>query len=536
MQADYESPLRKSWRCSIDRRSFLALTGVSTAAVVLGSGHPAAAGYESQLPGEPFTLGVASGDPRPDGVVLWTRLAPEPLAADGHGGMPRRPYTVAYEIAEDERFGRITARGHALATPELAHSVHVEVRGLRPGREYFYRFRAGSRLSPVGRTKTAPAPYAMPDELRFTTASCQAWYHGHFTAYEHMAREDLDVLFFLGDYIYEYAINANNLWRQGVPLPAAEHNAETVTLEQYRLRYALFKTDPHLQAIHASVPWVITTDDHEVQNNYADEWSETGIPPADFLRRRAVAYRAFYENLPLRAVSFPDGPHLALYHRLRWGQLADFNVLDNRQYRDPYPAGAVIDNSPERHDPSRSILGARQERWLLDGVRRSQATWNILATGVVMSQIDRDTGPGELYSNDMWDGFPASRDRLFAALGRSPATPVVLSGDIHRHVAAELKADWRDPDSATIGAELVGGSIGSDGDGADTDSFGPLWLSNPHVKLYNARRGYLSCRMTPTTLTSEFKTLPYVTRPGAPIGTVARFVTEAGHPNLDREV
>ncbi|WP_246278196.1 alkaline phosphatase D family protein [Phytohabitans rumicis] len=521
---------------TIDRRSFLALSGVSTAAVVLGSGHPAAAGYDGRVPANPFTLGVASGDPHPDGVVLWTRLAPEPLAADGHGGMPRRPFTVAYEVAEDEGFARIAARGHALATPELAHSVHVEVCGLRPGREYFYRFRAGTELSPVGRTKTAPAPYAMPDELRFTTASCQAWYHGHFTAYEHMAKEDLDVLFFLGDYIYEYGITATNLWRQGVPMPAAEHGVETVTLEQYRLRYALFKTDPHLQAVHASVPWVITTDDHEVQNNYADEWSETGIPPADFLRRRAVAYRAFYENLPLRAVSLPDGPHLALHHRLRWGRLADFNVLDNRQHRDPYPAGAVVDNSPERHDPSRTILGARQEKWLFDGVRRSQATWNVLATGVVMAQIDRDTGPGELYSNDMWDGFPACRDRLFAALRQSPATPVVLSGDIHRHVAAELKTDWRDPASATMGVELVGGSIGSDGDGADTDSFGPLWLANPHVKLYNARRGYLSCRMTPTALTSEFKTLPYVTRPGAPVTTAARFVTEAGRPALNREV
>jgi alkaline phosphatase D len=417
------------------------------------------------------------------------------------------------------------ARGQALASPELAHTVHVEVRGLRPNREYFYRFRAGGEISPVGRTRTAPAPRDTPTELRFATASCQAWYHGHFTAYEHMATEDLDVLFFLGDYIYEYAINANNLWRLGVPMPAPEHNTETVTLEQYRLRYALFKTDPNLQAIHAHVPWLVTTDDHEVQNNYADEWSETGITPADFLRRRAVAYRAFYEHLPLRAVSLPDGPSMALYQRLGWGRLAEFTMLDNRQYRDIYPAGAVIDNSPERHNPDRTILGARQERWLYEGIARTRATWNLLSTGVVMAQIDRDTGPGELYSNDMWDGFPANRDRLFAALQRSSATPVVLSGDIHRHVAAELKTDWRDPDSATLGVELVGGSIGSDGDGAETDSFGPLWLSN-----------YLTGRLTPTELTSEFKTVPYVTRPGAPLTTAARFVTEAGRPALNREV
>lgn len=521
-----------------NRRSFLALSGVSAAAIALGTGDPAAAAYDQDpVPADPFTLGVASGDPLPDGVVLWTRLAPDPLAADGHGGMPRRSYRVDYEVAEDERFSRVAARGAALATAELGHSVHAEVHGLRPGREYFYRFRAGTRISPAGRTRTAPARRSMPAALRFATASCQAWYHGYFTAYEHMAAEDLDLMIFLGDYIYEYAINSGNMRRVGVPLPAAEHNAETVTLEQYRLRYSLFKTDQHLQAVHAAVPWVVSTDDHEVQNNYADEWSETGIPPGDMLRRRAVAYRAFYENLPLRLPIRPTGPDAAMYRRLTWGRLAEFNVLDTRQYRDPYPAGAVIDNSPERLDPRRSILGFPQERWLFDGLRRTDATWNLLAQQVVMAQIDRDTGPGELFSNDMWDGFPACRDRLLATLRRHRVpNPVVLTGDVHRHIAAELKADFRDPGSETVGTELVCTSIGSDSDGAETDSLGPLWLSNPHVKLYNARRGYVRCTLTPAELTSEFKTVPYVLRPGAPIATAARFVTEAGRPGLNREV
>ncbi|WP_222721489.1 alkaline phosphatase D family protein [Actinomadura sp. HBU206391] len=519
------------------RRSFLAMTGVSSAAFALGTGHAAADELDGAgVPADPFTLGVASGDPLPDGFVLWTRLAPEPLAPDGHGGMPRRPYTVRFEVAEDEGFARPAARGQAVATPELGHSVHAEVHGLRPGRDYFYRFRVGGELSPVGRTKTAPAPHTTPGELRFATASCQAWYHGHFTAYEHMAREDLDVVFFLGDYVYEYAINATNLWRQGVPMPPAEHNAPTITLEQYRLRYSLFKTDPHLQAVHAAAPWVSTTDDHEVENNYADELSlESGTPPHDFLRRRAVAYRAFYENLPVR--SAPRGPDLPVYQRLRWGRLADIDVLDTRQFRDGYPAGVVTDDSPERHDPRRSILGERQERWLHERMRRSEATWNVFAQGVVMAQIDRDTGPGELYSNDQWDGFPAARDRLFAAWRRyGIANPVVLTGDIHRHVAAELKADWRDPASAAVGVELVGSSIASDGDGAESDNLAPIWLGNPHVKLYNARRGYLSCRMTPAELTSEFKSVPFVRTPGAPLTTTARFVTEAGRPGLNREV
>ncbi|XVQ08891.1 alkaline phosphatase D family protein [Spirillospora sp. CA-255316] len=521
------------------RRSFLAMTGVGAAAFAVGTGHAAAdETIGGKVPADPFGLGVASGDPLPDGVVLWTRLAPAPLAPDGHGGMPPRPYTVRYEVAEDEAFTRVVKRGQAVATPELAHSVHAEVHGLRPGREYFYRFRAGSELSPVGRTKTAPAPGATPSALRFATASCAAWYHGHFTAYEHMAKEqDLDLVLFLGDYIYEYGITQTNLWRQGVPLPAPEHAVEIQTLEQYRLRYALFKTDPDLQAAHANAPWLFTTDDHEVQNNYADEWSETGIPAADFLRRRAVAYRAFYENLPLRSVMRPDGPDLDLYRRYRWGRLAQIDMLDNRQFRDVYPAGQVIDNSPERHDPRRTILGGRQEKWLYDGLRGSDATWNLLGTGVVMAQIDRDTGSGELYSNDMWDGFPANRDRLWDAFARHEiANPVVLSGDIHRHVAAELKADWKDPGSRTIGTELVTGSIASDGDGAETDGTGPIWLGNPHVKLYNARRGYVSATLTPRQLTSEFKTVPYVRQPGAPIRTTARFVTEAGRPGLNREV
>ncbi|MFD0688884.1 alkaline phosphatase D family protein [Actinomadura fibrosa] len=487
-------------------------------------------------PADPFQLGVASGDPLPDGFVLWTRLAPRPLEPDGHGGMPRVPYTVRYEVAEDAAFRKVVKRGQAVAAPELAHSVHAEVHGLRPGREYFYRFRAGTEISPAGRTRTAPDPRARVADFRFATASCAAWYHGHFTAYEHMAREYLDLVLFLGDYIYEYGITSANMWRQGVPLPGPEHAVETTTLEQYRLRYSLFKTDPNLQAAHAAAPWVFTTDDHEVQNNYADDWSETGIAPGDFLRRRAVAYRAFYENLPLRRASLPQGPGIAVYQRRHWGRLAQLDILDNRQFRDRYPAGAVVDNSPERLDPRRSILGEAQERWLYEGLRRSSATWNLHASGVVMAQIDRTTGPGESYSNDMWDGFPANRDRLFAAWRRHGiANPVVFSGDIHRGVAAELKADWADPASATVGTELVCSSIGSDGDGAETDGSAPVWLGNPHVKLYNARRGYLSCRLTPAALTSEFRTVARISTPGAPLATAARFVTEAGRPGLNRE-
>ncbi|MBE1610540.1 alkaline phosphatase D family protein [Actinopolymorpha pittospori] len=516
------------------RRSFLALSGVSAAAFALGTGRAVADDRTTGVPADPFQLGVASGEPEPDGVVLWTRLAPDPLAEDGHGGMPLRPTSVQYEVAEDERFTRIAARGAALATPELGHSIHVEVRGLAPAREYFYRFRAGRDISPVGRTKTAPAADASPAAFRFAAASCQAWYHGYFTAYRHMAEEDLDVVFFLGDYIYEYAINASNLWREGVSVAAA-HNADVLTLEQYRLRYALFKSDPDLQRLHARVPWIVTSDDHEVVNNYAADFPQYDVSPEDFLRRRSVAYRAYYENLPLRAALLPSGPAMPLYRRLRYGRLAALHVLDTRQYRDDYPCdGAATGTCDEANDPNRSILGPDQERWLFDGLGASDTTWNVLTQQVVMASIDRTIGAGTSYSFDQWDGFTACRDRLFDVIQqRRVANPVVLTGDIHRSVAAELKADWTDPDSATVGTELIASSIGSNGDGTDTDSLGPIWLSNPHVKLYNARRGYVSCTMTPTELTSDFRVVPYVQRQGAPINSLARFVTEAGRPGLN---
>jgi alkaline phosphatase D len=512
------------------RRTFLGLAGVSAAAVVLGTGVPANAFTPGgdDVPADPFTLGIASGDPEPDSIVLWTRLAPQPLAEDGHGGMPRRSFDVHYEVAEDPRFARIVRRGHAVASPELAHSVHPEVGGLRPGCEYFYRFRAGRSISPVGRTRTAPARGCQTGRLTFGLASCQAWYHGHFTAYRHMAAEDLDLVFFLGDYIYEYAINSTNLWRQGVQVDKV-HDAEVRTLEQYRLRYALFKTDPHLQAVHAKAPWVATWDDHEVQNNYADAYSQYGISEDDFARQRAVAYRAYYENMPLRRTSLPRGPDMRVYRQMSWGRLADFNVLDTRQYRDNFP----VDTTPggEHADPKRSILGAAQERWLYSNLRSSSATWNVLAQQVVMAQIDRDTGPGRTFSMDQWDGFSANRDRL---LSLKPRNLVVLTGDIHRHVAAELKADFSNPASATIGTELVVGSVGSDGDGAPTDNYTALWLSNPHVKMYDGRRGYVHCTMTPDQLTSEFKVVDYVRRDDqAPVSTVARFVTAAGRPGLE---
>ncbi|MBB4935355.1 alkaline phosphatase D [Lipingzhangella halophila] len=527
---------RREARHSLSRRTFLAFTGISTAAFVAGTGVPPhAAPTSSRVPADPFGLGVASGDPTPNSVVLWTRLAPEPLAEDGHGGMPSDDYTVEYEVATDERFRDVVTTGRAIASAELAHSVHPHVTGLKPGREYYYRFRAAGEISPTGRTRTAPAENAEPDSLALAVASCQAWYHGHYTAYRDMAEQDLDLLLFLGDYIYEYGITEANLLRGGAGDLGTAHAAAVLTLEQYRLRYSLTKSDTHLQAAHAHAPWVMIPDDHEVENNYAGEASESGIPAEDFLRRRAVAYRALYENLPLGPEALPAGPDMRLYRRLRFGRLAEFNVLDTRQYRHGTPADGGTPGG-DHTGPDRSLLGQSQEEWLYSGLRASEATWNVLAQQVVMASIDRDPGSGVEYSMDMWDGFTANRKRLFDTLTmHDVSNPLVLSGDIHRHAAAELKSDFTDPASATIGTELVATSVASDGNGSDRDYLADIWLSNPHVKLYNARRGYVRVTMTPSEVTSEFTMLDQIEADDSGTASVgARFVTEAGRPGLNQ--
>ncbi|MER7083383.1 alkaline phosphatase D family protein, partial [Saccharopolyspora kobensis] len=414
-------------------------------------------------------------------------------------------------------------RGTVIASPELAHAVHPEVGGLRPGREYFYRFRAGNQLSPTGRTRTLPAPGARVDSFNFATASCQAWYHGHFSAHRHMAGEGLDAVLFLGDYIYEYGITSGNLLRRGAPELGPEHRVEIETLEQYRLRYALFKTDPHLQASHAAAPWLVTWDDHEVQNNYNADQSEHGISPAHFRHRRAVAYRAFYEHLPLSLSALPEGPDSRVHRRFDVGSLARFNVLDTRQYRDPVPA-----DTAEQHAEARTMLGREQEEWLYDGMAGSPAAWNFLANGVTVAAITEDRV-------DQWDGYPAARRRLIEAMRRT-SNPVVLTGDIHKHVAAELKADFADPGSSTVGVELICASVASDGDGAPTDNYTEDWLQHPYVKLYDGRRGYVRCRLTPDELVSDFKVVPWIEADAnAPAQTVARFSTPAGNPGLHRK-
>jgi alkaline phosphatase D len=479
----------------------------------------------SPVPADPFTLGVSSGDPAPDGVVIWTRLAPNPLADDGLGGMPARAVDVEWEVAADEHFMRVEQRGLATAAPEAAHSVHVELTGLQPGADYFYRFRTGGYLSPPGRTRTAPPPDSLA-EMTMCVASCSNYEQGLFTAYRRLAEEQPDLVVHLGDYQYEYAAGASGDVREHV-------GPEMVTLANYRQRYAQYKTDPDLQAAHASAPWLAVFDDHELVNNWADEMPEK--PQPGFLERRAAALQAYYENMPLRRPAMPQGIDMQLYRRVQWGALATFHMLDTRQYRTDQPCGDEIrSDCIERILPVASLTGAEQESWLLNGFHQSRARWDVLGQQVFFSQVELTQGPGRGFNPDAWDGYAANRDRIVAGLVHSPVrNAVVLTGDVHSHWAAEVRARFDDPASPVVATELVTTSISSGGDGSDTrDGMAAVLAENPHIRYFNNHRGYVRARITPDELRADFQIVPFVSQPGAAVKTGATFVVADQAPAL----
>ncbi|MFF0542389.1 alkaline phosphatase D family protein [Nocardia thailandica] len=518
---------------ALTRRELLNAGGL---ALLAGAAAVSSARYPApRRLGEPFSLGVASGEPTADGVVLWTRLAPDPLAPDGYGGMTMAPVTVDYEVAEDERFARVVARGSALATREYGHSVHPEVAGLAPDRWYFYRFRAGSAVSPTGRTRTAPAPGAATPRMRFAFASCQSWSSGYFTAYTHMAAEDLDLVVHLGDYIYESSWVLGRVGAEDVPPQLVD---EAVDLAGYRLRYALAKGEAPLRAAHAAFPWLVTFDDHEVDNNWAGTYPGLGtdiyrLRPF-FRRRRAAAMRAMYEHQPLRLAQLPSGASLRMHRRYRFGDLAEFTMLDTRQHRDRQACGdgSAVVGCAERGSPDRTILGAPQREWLIDGLARSTARWQILGNQVAMARSDYDPGPDLLLGTDAWDGYLADRDAVLgAAAARGGTDLVVITGDRHENYVAALRPDYDRPDSPVVGTEFTGTSISTGGDGADMTPTGrTLLAANPDMSFYNKQRGYARVELDHARWRNDFRVVPYVSCPDAPISTRATFVVEAGVP------
>ncbi|MFD4140430.1 alkaline phosphatase D family protein [Streptomyces sp. NPDC058572] len=533
---DHAPELRAAAR-HIGRRTFLTTASAAAAlafAVNLPGSASAAEADAKKITEDPFTLGVASGDPQPGSVVLWTRLAPRPY--EPGSGLPAARFTVRWELAHDELFTRIVRRGSATAHPEFDHSVHVEPTGLDPDRVYHYRFRAGSWISPAGRTRTAPARAARISELRFAAVSCQAYHDGYFTAHRHLADEDLDVVFHLGDYLYEYAVNAVGGARNHTDrrLPA-HYNRETITLEDYRLRYGLYKSDPDLMAAHAAHPFVVTWDDHETENNYADEIPENDVPREEFLLRRAAAYRAYWENQPLRTPQRPRGTDMQLYRRLHFGRLAQFDVLDTRQYRSDQAYGDGLDiPGPESEDPARTMTGETQERWLIDGWRQSRALWNVVPQQVNFSRRKLDLTEPARVSMDSWDGYPASRDRILdGAESAGVENLMILTGDVHVAYAYDIKRDYDTPGAEVVGTEIVATSISSGKDGADKPATWDTYTrANPHMRFYNGRRGYVTVTLGEQQARADFRTLTHVTTPGSPVTTAASFVTDAGNPGL----
>ena len=508
---------------SPDRRRFLA-----AGAAVLGAAASAqlwlptsARAAETPLPDGVFSLGIASGDPLPDGIVLWTRLAPDPLNG---GGMPDRVVPVEWELAEDARFRKHVRRGIAPARPEYGHSVHVDVRGLRPGRDYWYRFRVSGQISATGRTRTAPHANSSGGRLRVALASCQNWQNGYFTPYADMLSQDPDFVLFVGDYIYESAPSGGGPRRH-------EGTGEPYSLVQYRNRYAQYRTDPDLLAMHANTPWVVTFDDHEVDNDWAGEVPQDPDKQSHdaFVARLTAAFQAYYEHMPVRASAVPNGPHIQMYRRLEFGRLMRLNVLDTRQFRSDQAttqAGA--------EDPAMTMMGAEQKQWLLHGLRHSPARWNVIASQIMMAETDTLLGAGKQWFYDAWDGYQVERNALLEDF-KSVRNPVVLSGDRHLTMISDLKEDFADPDSDVVGAEFVGTSISSNGDqdqAAFHAQWDPLMADNPHWKVIDAHRGYHLFDIRKDGIDAQVRVVDTVLKPTATPSTYASLRVESDDPGV----
>ncbi|MBX3603692.1 MAG: alkaline phosphatase D family protein [Piscinibacter sp.] len=520
----------------MQRRDLLARLSRQAAALALGSlfgpGAAAQAPAIRRVGAEyPFTLGVASGMPRPDSVTLWTRLAPRPH--EPGGGLDPLPRLVRWELAEDDHFSTGLRAGTVTALPEHAHSVHVNVRGLESDRVWFYRFLADEAASPIGRTRTAPAADAAVARLRFALASCQHYEQGWYAAHREIAARELDFVLFVGDYIYETNRPRDRVRRHEGPPP--------VTLEGYRARHATYKLDADLRAAHAAHPWLLIWDDHEVENDYAGEAGAE--EPEDFLRRRSAAYKAYFEHQPVTPTLPPPGGAFRLHDRYSWGRLADLWLLDGRQYRSPQACdppgragGRVLSGCDGLDDPGRSVFGTAQEAWFDAGLAASRAPWKLAAQGSQISGGAIDTPLGRRFFSDGWDGYPAARRRLLrsAATHGADSGVVFLGGDVHRHVAADLRARPGEPGSPVVAGEFVCSSVTSRG---LTDALTALMRSsNPDIAHARSdERGYALLEIDREAARCDFRATPHPATEGAHLSSQARFAVEAGQPGVQRD-
>lgn len=512
----------KSGLSSIDRRRFLQYTwrgvGASLSLALLPGNELFAA---PRFGNNPFTLGVASGDPRPHAIVLWTRLAPTPNDPTSLGD---RSIPVIWRIAVDDAMRHVVARGFAFASARLAHSVHVEADGLRPGRDYFYQFSVRNEESAVGHFRTAPSEFETVREVRFAFATCQDWPSGYYTAYRDMLQNDLDLVLHLGDYTYEYSIGSTT--GRGIAPPVG-FEAECLDLRTYRLRHTLHKLDPDLQAVHAKFPFAVIWDDHEVANDYSGLAPEFATPSPEFTARRAAAYQAYYEHMPVRlAVARTPNPGLRIYRGLRYGKLAEFTLLDDRQYRTDNPCG---DGEALRCETALTgdytMLGRRQEKWLAERFEESTARWNIVAQQLLIAQLEHTTIQPNWFWNDAWDGYPLARQRLLEnVVATKLRNPVFLTGDWHSTFVNDLKLDFKDPNAKTIATEFVTPAITTGGDGTPYGPYyAPMVPYNPHIKYYEGdRRGYFKATATPTRMRLDLRFVTSVQNSGGTGYTSAR--------------
>jgi alkaline phosphatase D len=516
----------------ISRRTLLR-TGGSAAAGLLVLGRTAPAKAIPPFAGDPFSLGVASGDPTPDGIVLWTRLAPAPLEG---GGLKDEAYGVRYELATDPEFRQIVRRGAVEALPEEVHTVHAELQGLRPETQYWYRFKWGTEISPAGRTRTAPAAGSSPDALRFAFVSCQNWTSGYYPAYADLAlQDDVELVVHLGDYIYEGpGLNPTRV-RDHVP------QAELMSLSDYRTRHAQYRTDPDLRAAHAAFPWLMTWDDHEFKDNYANLDLDPDQPLEAVAARRAAAYLAYWEHAPLSRSRKPVGKDMHLYRRARWGDLATFHVLDTRQYRDDQmnqqctlaERDPVSGYCPVQLDPRRTILGAEQRDWLFEGLAAAPASgWNVLANQVGFAAQDGNASLNRRrFLVDGWDGYVADRQRVLDFLKQHDVrNTVVITGDKHENSVRNVAESYTDLAGPPITTEFVGTSISSEGDTAANTTYGGD-PNNPHILFENFQRGYVRVELDREIWRSDFRVVQTVRRrENVPASTLATWIVQNGKP------
>ncbi len=523
----------------LDRRTFLAASLSSVlAACTLDDAEPAADTAAPTTPpptpapttapatattvpiaGDPFRLGVASGDPTQDSVILWTRLAPAPL--DVAGGMPAAPIAVDWEVlAEDEgqEWEDVVAHGRTVADPTDAHSLHVDATGLESGTWYRYRFRVGPWTSPVGRTRTAPADDDTTP-LVLGQASCQRWEDGYYAAHRDIAGAGLDALVFLGDYIYEGTRPLDD------DVVRSHDGPEPTTLDGYRARYGQYKTDADLQAAHAACPWIVLWDDHEVDNDYAGDRDQDGSDPATFRERRAAAYRAWWEHQPVRLPA-PDGADYPTHRAVTLGPLATVLLLDGRQYRSDQACdirpGEVAPPCPDVTAPGRTMLGDEQEAWLARALAESTATWAVVANQTLVA----DLRLGDAILNyDQWDGYPAARARFIDALAaHGQGRAVVLSGDIHLAGVTELTG----ADGTAVATELVCTSITSRGLDAGLQ---PALALFPHVRYAElVRRGWTRHMISADRWEAEYRAVADAADPASSVAADARFALLPGAP------